>query len=166
MSGPTSTGSSALLDQVRRVAVLRQEADRFSDALAQRRHGFETANAGLINVARTTKEKLAEEELRLRDMTVAEFKATGEKKPAPGVSIRQTVDLIYQEDQAFDWAKKMQMALKLDRKQFDAIAKASELDFVQKVDTAAATIATDLASALAAAEVLHVQDAVQEGASV
>lgn len=158
MSGGTPTGakpngSTALLDQVRRVARLRADSRRYAEQLAQRRAGWEDANAGLISLASEFKNKLAEEELRLRDMAVAEFKSTGDKKPAPGVTVSQKVDLVYSEAQAFAWAREKNMALALDLKAFEAIAKASELAFVTKVDTAAASLSRNLEAALTGAGV-------------
>ena len=79
-------------------------------------------------------------------MTLAVFKETGNKKPAPEVGIREVDKLEYDPRQAYIWATGHTMALKLDATIFEKIVKANPADFpfvtIEKVATA--TIATTI----------------------
>ena len=62
----------------------------------------------------------------------------------PGVGIRETIELRYNPKQAFDWAIKNPLALQLNTKIFEKIAKTLHLDFVEYAKVYLATIAQDL----------------------
>lgn len=156
MPSTTTTSPATLTDQIRRVAELRRSGAALGNQLHQQKVAWEEANADLLVSVTKVKHQLAEEELRLRDMAVREFKATGQTKPGPGLSIRRSIDPMYDEAKAFAWAKEQGMALSLDRKGFEAIAKHADLPFVKLVETASATLATDLDAALATAELTQV----------
>ncbi len=147
-TGTKPTGSTALADQVRRVAHLRAAKQLSDEALQRRRTLWEEQNADLVSEARELKTRLTEEELRLRDMTVAEYRATGKKKPTEGVGVRLSIDVVYEEAKAFEWARDNGLCLALDNKAFRALALHQDFDFVQRLQTAAGTIATDLSFAL------------------
>lgn len=68
------------------------------------------------------------------------FEKTGEKKLDYGVGIRVMKKLDYNESVAFDWAKSHNLALKLDKKKFEKIAKAEEIGFVKILEEPIATI--------------------------
>lgn len=109
------------------------------DAIMQGLKNSEVAKA--LDYAQS---KLSVVEDELRAAIVAEYKATGNKKPAPGLGIRETSKLVYDADTALTWAKQHDMALALDKRSFEKIAKASPPEFVSVEVTPSATIATDL----------------------
>lgn len=78
------TTASPLLVQTRKVHGVRRGLEALAGALKAKREAFERDNADIIGLVAAQKQVLAEEELRLRDMAVAEFKATGSTKPSPG----------------------------------------------------------------------------------
>jgi hypothetical protein len=87
----------------------------------------------------------------LHEMALADYKATGSKKPHPGVGIRVSTKLVYDPAVALDWAKtNVPAALVLDTKTFEGFVKASTapVTFVSIVEMPTATIATDLSEYL------------------
>ncbi len=66
------------------------------------------------------------------EMALEEYKKKGEKKLICGLGIRVGVNLVYEENQAFDWAKSHKLCLSLDRREFEKIAKTQEIGFVKK----------------------------------
>lgn len=144
--------SFVLRGQAERVHEVRRTLEAIGGALKARQQEFDAANAGLIAQVTEAKAKLTEEETTLRAMTVACYQATGVKKPGPGVSISETTSVDYELKEAFDWAVANKMALSLDVKGFEQIAKATSLPFVTVSKVPRATIATDLGKALAEAQ--------------
>jgi len=64
------------------------------------------------------KESLIIEEETLREMTIIAYQETGNKKPAPGVSVRMTKKAEYNATEALLWAKKHDACLSLDEKAY------------------------------------------------
>jgi len=65
---------------------------------------------------------------------------TGNKKLDYGVGIRVMKKLEYDETLAFSWAKNHSLALSLDRKAFEKIAKIDPIDFVEIKEVPQVTI--------------------------
>jgi hypothetical protein len=108
---------------------------------------FQAIRANIIDATQQIDE-LSEQ---LRELALADFKATGSKKPHPGVGIRVSTKLVYDPAVALDWAKtNVPAALVLDTKTFEGFVKASTapVTFVSIVETPTATIATDLSEYL------------------
>jgi hypothetical protein len=139
---------SAIVSQARQVLGLRVALAAVQGTLANARKEFEDSQAETIAALARLRVRLAEEELRLRDMAVAEHKATGAVKPGPGLGIRQVTVIEYNPADALQWAKEKDMALTLDVKAFEQIATATPLPFVTRRTEPQATIAIDLAKAL------------------
>jgi hypothetical protein len=88
---------------------------------------------------------------QLHELALSDFRATGSKKPHPGVGIRVSTKLVYDQGVALDWAKtNLPAALVLDTKTFEAFVKATTVPvtFVSELQIASATIATDLSAYL------------------
>jgi hypothetical protein len=88
---------------------------------------------------------------QLREQALADYKATGSKKPHPAMGIRVSTKLVYEPGMALDWAKtNLPAALVLDTKTFEAFVKATTVPvtFVSIQETPTATIATDLSEYL------------------
>jgi len=105
---------------------------------------WEEQNEDIISSASIASENMTEAEAKLRELTLQAYAETGDKAPAPGVGIRERTVLTYDGKVAFDWAKSHKMALQLDKKAFEKIAKVSDLDFVDVATEPIATIATTL----------------------
>lgn len=111
---------------------------------------WETEHFDLLANVRHLAEDVAYGEYELRQAAEDIFIATGDRKPCPGVEVKDFTELVYDGNKAFEWAKFHEMALALDKKAFEAIAKAAQppLDFVAIFKLPKATIATDLGKAL------------------
>ena len=73
-----------------------------------------------------------------------EYNESGNNKPYPGIGIRVMKKLEYREDDAIKWAKEHDLALSLDTRMFETLAKSLRLDIVKEVDVPKATISTNL----------------------
>jgi len=136
-----------LKQQITIVAVAREIAQQAAEAKKQSRLQWETENASIIVFAEETDMIKEAEENRLRELTLAIFRETGEKHPAPEVNIREVEKLDYQSEKALDWAINHEIALKLDTPAFEKIVKASPetfSSFVKIGKIATATIATNI----------------------
>lgn len=76
------------------------------------------------------------------------YAETGAKKLAPGLGVRVSQILFYDQEQAFAWAQNHKLALQLDKKAFEKIAKADPPEFVFFEEKITPTIASDLSEYL------------------
>jgi len=140
----------SILDQIKLVAGLRLKVKQHSELKTQMLNEWQKANEQLFNEWGMIAHTLNEAETKLRELTIKAYNETGSKNPAPGVGIREITKLEYNPKQAFEWAKEHQIALSLDKKSFESLAKANPIDFVTISTEPQATIATDLLKALEA----------------
>lgn len=105
---------------------------------------YEADNKDMFDAIKVVSNEVDKAESLLRELTLLAFAETGDKAPAVGVGIREVTKLEYDGKVAFDWAKAHKMALKLDTKAFEKIAKVSPPDFVKIITEPQATIATNL----------------------
>jgi len=105
---------------------------------------FEGDNKVLIALIQKTKEEILGLEEEIREEALYEYKNTGEKKQLGGVGIKIMKKLSYDPKQAFGWAKEHSLALQLDKRAFEKIAKAQELDIVEELLYPIATIPKDI----------------------
>lgn len=131
------------------VAERRRYEAELIDMLDASRAAWAAENASVIERLAAVSKERAEAEAALRTAAIAAYQETGTKKPAPGVGIRVVSKLQYSADDALRWAKEHDIALALDARAFEKVAKASPPEFVTVVETATATIATDLGAAAA-----------------
>ena len=133
-----------LQEQIKVVAKARAIANDLTCAKNKAYDKWVDDNIGLVTSVVEVKERVGEEEAKLRELTLQAYAETGNKAPAEGVGIREQTVLTYENKIAFDWAKAHKMALKLDVSAFEKIAKVSDLDFVDVATEPIATIATIL----------------------
>jgi hypothetical protein len=136
-----------LQEQIVKVAAARKASEAARTAYADALAAWEVANAGMVGEKLTAAEIVTQEEAKLRALTLAAFSATGEKKPCPGVGIRELTNLMYDSNTALTWAKEHKIALKLDVTAFERMCRTTaELrpNFVAVSTDYQATIATDL----------------------
>ena len=91
---------------------------------------------------------MAQAESDLRDIALAAYEASQDKHPGPGVEIKVGTKLTYEPEEAFAWAKEHGLALMLNVKSFEALAKANPITCVTSEPEPKATISTDLRKAL------------------
>ena len=114
---------------------------------------FQSVNKSLFQGITDCETHLAETEASLRADALVEYNRTGNRKPAPGVEVKLFEVLTYDAMKAFAWAKEHQVALSLDKKLFESLAKSdgNRPDFVAVNQEPRSQIATDLDKALAEA---------------
>ena len=135
---------SELEDQVKVVAEARVISLELKDQRNMLQELWDKEHQELLDTLTQAGADVAVEETKLRELTLQAYAETGDKAPAPGVGIRERTVLTYDGKVAFDWAKSHKMALQLDKKAFEKIAKADTPDFVKITTEATATIATNL----------------------
>ena len=88
-------------------------------------------NAELLEELDTITEAAGETEKTLRAAILKAYADNPTAKTvAPGLSVRVTPKLSYDKEKALAWAFHHKLALALDAKAFEAIAKTQKLDFV------------------------------------
>lgn len=138
----------AIREQARIVAQARGDAAEAKDALSILRAAWEEHQSVIISRAKELSELQVIAEAQLRDLALMYHADTGDKHPGSGVEIRILQRLSYNPDIALLWAKEHRLAISLDKRAFESIAKNDPIDFVEISEEASATIATDLAKAL------------------
>ncbi len=141
----------SLRDQVVLVHGLRMGLENIKVSLRAKRIAFDAENADLIKGLDERTAELAQAEAVLRAEAVDVFNVTRERKPCPGVEVKDFTEIDYAPATALEWAKAHKMALALDKKAFEGLVKAGALDgvgFVTIAKVPKATIATDLGKAL------------------
>lgn len=108
--------------------------------LALKKQEFDSLNEELLSKIEDLCEKMLVCEESIRSQALVEFKETGDKKLRGGVGIRVLKKLDYEASEALSWAKKHSLALSLDKRAFEKIAKADSIDFVKITEEPIATI--------------------------
>ncbi len=133
-----------LKEQIKAVQELRVASKNISEALSEKRDQFTLEWKNLIDSDSNAKAAVAEEETKLRELTLQAYAETGNKAPADGVGIREVTKLDYDEKGALTYAKEHLLFLQLNKKAFEKFAKDEEPDFVTITQEPQATIATNL----------------------
>ena len=127
-----------LADVQQRYDVKKRE---YTDACSALLNEWSKANAELLAEHDAMIDKSGEVETQLRTAVIEAYQANPSSKTvAPGLSVRINTGLKYDPAKALDWAKSHSLALALDKKAFEAIAKAQPIDFVETVETPSAVI--------------------------
>jgi len=145
----TVASTPAILPLERQIEAVRD----FRAKLAQEKTILDTSreewyaqNSEQIIYVEHIKHELELSEAALREATLSAYEETGNKKPAPGVGIREAKKVIYEKPDALAWAKDHGVCLDLDHKAFEALAKSCDgrdMPCEVKVE-AQATIAREL----------------------
>lgn len=91
---------------------------------------FLEANAELINDCERVKTELSETDAALRSAMIEHFLHTGEKSIDSDLTVRVNTRLLYDKNEALNWAKEHNLALKLDEREFEKIASSTDISFV------------------------------------
>jgi len=145
-----------LLQAVNDLARLRDEYAQAKGMIDQARAEWEATNQDAIQTARKLALMLAEAESQLRLAAVEQFKATGDLKAAPGVTIRLMKRTDYDKATAEAWCKDHCLFIipeTVDWAGFEKLVlKAPEqVPCAKLVEVPTAAIATNLGDALAKA---------------
>lgn len=118
----------------------RDAIEKKNTELQTRRKAWEEENQELITDIAVLRNWIDDGEYKIRATALELYAQTGDKKLFGGVGIRVGEKLLYSEEQAFTWAKEHSLALKLDTKTFETLAKTMDLPFVKKEEVITPTI--------------------------
>lgn len=104
----------------------RSHLSAIKELLDEAQKEFDQKNVTIIDAVKRAQTDVKDAESALRDAGLAHYAAHPDSKKLPyGLGVRVTKSLVYDADTAFEWAQEHKMALALDKKAFDKIAKAS-----------------------------------------
>ncbi len=131
-----------ICDAIRMVVESRQRYRSLKTQVQTLKQEFTARHVDLFKEEALGKEAVTEAETALRALAVDIFRRTAQKTVHPGVKIREVTQLAYDPKCALEWAMEHRMALALDAKAFEKIAKAASLPFVQITVEPQVTLAT------------------------
>ena len=148
-SCPLNTDTFCLRDlenQIQKVRELRAVLEHRTQKHHVLQVAFNQQHKDLIEALCKARNECAEEEARLRELTMQAYAETGSKKPAPGVGIGLVKQLHYDEAEALAWAIESgaEGCLSLQKTNFKKVAEGLKLDFVMIEEIPQATIAREL----------------------
>lgn len=141
------TGPEQVMEQVQRVATARDHEARVKANLAAHQARFDAEFAAEIEAVGAAKANRESAEAAAKALGLAHFQLTGEKKPTPGLEVKERTTLTYADADALAWAKQTGIGLvpeTFDRKALDKVAKATPLPFVTITTEPQVQLATDL----------------------
>ncbi len=150
----TQTLSDGIIRVKERLAVARQNVAEMEAILQPKRDElkakiealeaqFRAENAELLEVGEQLQESITEADTALREGLIGWHKTTGEKTFDKELSVRVNTKLKYDEDKAVEWATFNAPVLinrTVDRKAFEAMPMAADLDFVSVEKTVSAVV--------------------------
>jgi hypothetical protein len=136
-----------LVERLHRARLNLASVDRLYDAAKQQ---FESEYALLRESREKAQSQVDEATMAVRTAGIIAFRETGDLAPAPGIKIVMRNRLDYDPEEAKRWAMTHKMALTLDAREFEKLAKAApaNFDFVRIYQEPGANIATDLGPVL------------------
>jgi hypothetical protein len=132
---------------VKNVALARKRQSILQEDYNKQKALFDEQTAQLRNELKLASDDTLQSENDLRISAIDLWKSDGEKRHSV-VQVKIIKDILYKDDEAFLWAKEHHMALMLDKKAFEKIAKVSPMDFVTIEEHAVAAIDSNLDSYL------------------
>ena len=130
------------------VAEAREELNGAVAVLAASQVAWESETKAFHEAVADAKKITLEAETKLRDIALAAYLESQDKRPGPGVEIKVGTKLTYEPDEAFAWAKEHGLALMLNVRSFEALAKANPIPCVTSKPEPKTTLATDMRKAL------------------
>jgi hypothetical protein len=134
-------------EDLRQYKCIFETLDKRKEAFNEKREIFYSENKGLMESIASANEKLEELKSNLKKAAISEFINTSNKKLLGGIGIRVRSVLEYDESTALSWAKLHSVAVVLDKKAFENIAKDSkdiELGFVTKKEVPTVTFPKEI----------------------
>ena len=127
-------------DAIQTVIAARQEYRTVHTQIQQLREAWEVEHAALLQAAALSRDAMRQAETALRSLAIDLYQATGNKSLAPGVKVREVTRLHYDPQAALTWAMEHRMALKLDEKTFEQLARVTAFPFVTRTVEPQATL--------------------------
>ena len=148
MTTDIGLGEQTLEFRVSRLAESRKLTATLAEQVKAARERWDLDNVDLLKALKSAQDYQAQDEAACRAQALVLYGETGEKDLGWGVKIRMGTLLTYDPKTALGWALEHRIALELNKKAFENIAKTQPLDFVNSHEEPVATIAQDLEAAL------------------
>jgi hypothetical protein len=133
--------STVTLDEaLQNVITARQQYHLVHTQVQQLREAWASQYATLLQDEAQHKQTVHQVEATLRALAIVIYRSTDRKEIAPGIKVREMTRLIYDPQEALTWAMAHQMALMLDVKIFEQLAKVTALPFVTRTTEPQATL--------------------------
>ncbi len=146
--------ATAILTQLIELRTERRLLAEVSAEIATLHEAFQAQHAAAFADQARLKERVAKLEDFARQLILAAYAITREKKPCAGAEVKMGTVLEYKASEALEWAKRTGMALipeQLDVTAFVKIAGVTPLTFVNMIEVPKAQLAKDLDKALGGA---------------
>ena len=122
------------------VITARQQYNLVHTQIQQLREAWASQYATLLQDEALHKQTVHQVEATLRALAIGIYQSTDRKEIAPGIKVREMTRLIYDPQEALTWALAHQIALMLDVKTFEQLAKVTALPFVTRTTALQATL--------------------------
>ncbi len=119
-----------LEEAIQAVVAARRQYQAVHQQVQHLREAWATHYAPLLQDEALQKQAVRQAEETLRRLAIAMYQATGSKELASGVRVREMTRLTYDPQDALVWAIEHRLALALDVKAFDQLARVTVLPFV------------------------------------
>ena len=120
-------GGLDLTDAIQTVITSRTQDHRLRAQVHALREAWTLQHAALLQEEALRQASLEQAEAALRQLAVQRYQATGQKTLAPGVKVRDLTRLTYDPQVALAWAIEHHLALRLDVKAFEQLARITPL---------------------------------------
>lgn len=131
-------------DDLKKLNDARKESAKLKEEKYKSHEQWLIDNAVLICKYAEIQGIVAQIEDGIRLAVLYRFQEDNDKKPAPGIVIKIFQKILYDPKQAYIWALSHRVALQLDIKEFEKIAKVIPVDFVTISEEPKVMIAADL----------------------
>jgi len=127
-------------EALQRVIMARQQYHTVHMQVQELREAWASQYATLLQEEAQHRQTVHQVEATLRTLAIALYQSTERKEIAPGVKVREMTRLIYDPQEALTWAMAHQMALMLNIKAFEQLARVTALPFVTRTTALQATL--------------------------
>jgi len=117
-------------EAIQAVVAARTQYQAVHQQVQHLREAWATHYAPLLQEEILQKQAVRQAEEALRRLVIEIYQSTGNKDISPGVRVREMTRLTYDPQDALVWAIKHRLALSLDVKAFDQLARVTALPFV------------------------------------
>ena len=138
------TPAMTITERINAVVDAREAASLASERKLAAFNEWQNQNMELYASEAALKLVCQEAEDALREEAIKVYKETKDKKVAPGVGIRVNTRLEYDPERALGWAVNHNIALKLDTKAFEQLARINPIPFVNISEEPIATLSANL----------------------
>lgn len=95
--------------------------DSLKESLKKKKEEFEESTKDLVSKIKSVEDELSSKKEIIEEQAKSEFYLTGKKKLLGEIGIQERNVLSYDEEKAFEWAKKSGTCLLLDKKTFEKV---------------------------------------------